>query len=107
MTNQPTFADGPPVPMMVDGMMDAGTLQQLFSDLTTSATVLCVREKGGPTSYTSENDISLDAAAQRMLDGQVRAIQVRYLFSHHEWTDTIMALPAGFRVVRCQHETAN
>jgi hypothetical protein len=101
---QPTFADGPPVPLLVDGVIDATTLRQLFTDLTTSAIVLGLREKGGPTEYTSGDEPIPEMALSRLLTGSVRAIQVRYRFADHEWTDTILHTPNGFRVVRCRHE---
>jgi hypothetical protein len=100
---QPTFADGPPVPLMVDGVIDATTLRQLFADLTTAATLLGIREKGSPTGYTSGGTVTADVARNRLLSGETRAAQVRYQFDGHEWSDTILALPTGFRVVRCRH----
>lgn len=101
---QPTFTEGPPVPLMVDGVIDATTLRQLFADLATSATIIGVREKSGPTTYTSADEPTPDAALARLLSGVVRATQVRYRFDGHEWTDTILSVPGGFRVVRCRHE---
>jgi hypothetical protein len=102
--NQPTFADGPPVPIMVDGVIDTATLRQLFADLASSATVLGVREKGWPTAYTSGDEPTPEAALARLLAGSVRATQVRYRFAEHDWTDTIMTVAGGFRVVRCRHD---
>ncbi len=102
---QPTFADGPPVPLMVEGLIDAPTLRQLFTDLTLAATPLGIREKGSPTGYTSGGTVTADVALNRLLSGETRAVQVRYQFGGHEWSDTILALPpAGFRVVRCRHD---
>lgn len=101
---QPTFTEGPPVPLMVDGVIDAATLRQLFADLSTSATVIGVREKGGPTTYTSADELTPVAALARLLAGSARAVQVRYRFTDHEWTDTILSVPLGFRVVRCRHD---
>ena len=101
---QPTFPDGPPVPLMVDGVIDATTLRQLFTDLATSGTVLGVREKSGPAAYTSADQLTTDSALARLLAGSARAVQVRYRFDDHEWTDTILSVQYGFRVVRCRHE---
>lgn len=101
---QPTFADGPPVPLMVEGVIDAATLRQLFADIQAAGTVLGVREKGGPTEYAGGEAMPPAVALERLLAGAARAIQLRYLFDGHEWSDTILALPAGFRVVRCRHD---
>lgn len=101
---QPTFSDGPPVPLMVEGCIDAATLRQLFTDLMTAATGLTLRAKGGPSDYASADALTPDDALARLLSGAARAVQARYRFGGHEWTDTIMAIPGGFRVVRCRHE---
>jgi hypothetical protein len=101
--SQPTFADGPPVPLMVEGLLDAGTLRQLFADLAASASLLGIREKGSPTGYAPPETVKADAALTRLLSGEMRALQVRYQFEGHEWSDTILAVPVGFRVVRCRH----
>ncbi len=101
---QPTFADGPPVPLMVDGVIDATTLRRLFDDLAASAVILGLREKSGPTAYTGGDEPTPESALSRLLTGRVRAVQVRYRYADHEWTDTILTVPNGFRVVRCRHE---
>ena len=103
---QPTFPDGPPVPLLVEGVIDATTLRQLFADLATAATMLGVQEKSAPTAYTSSTEPAPDTALARLLAGVARAVQVRYRFAGHEWTDTILSVSGGFRVIRCRHESA-
>lgn len=101
---QPTFADGPPVPLLVEGLIDAAALRQLFADLAEAATVLGVREKGAPAAYCEAEPLAAAEAAARLLSGAARAVQVRYVYGGHEWVDTILALPGGFRVVRCRFD---
>ena len=101
---QPQFADGPPVPLMTEGTIDAATLSQLVADLLTSAEVLGVREKAGPGAYAAPEDHPLGAAVGRLGAGETRAVQVRYRFNGCEWTDTILPTANGFRVVRCRHD---
>jgi hypothetical protein len=101
---QPTFADGPPVPLLVEGLIDPPTLTRLFADITSAGTVLGVREKGGPAEYASGEGMPAAVALERLLSSVARAVQVRYHFDDREWTDTVMAHAAGFRVVRCRHE---
>jgi hypothetical protein len=102
--NQPTFTDGPPVPLMVEGLIDAATLRQLFADLATAAKIISIREKVAPTGYAATAELPPADALQRLLDGSSPATQVRYHHDGHEWTDTLLATPAGYRVVRCRHE---
>lgn len=101
---QPTFADGPPVPLMVEGVIDAATLRQLFADIQTAGTVLGIREKGGPAEYAGGDGMPPAVALDRLLAGIARAVQLRYRFDRHEWTDTVLATASEFRVVRCRHE---
>jgi hypothetical protein len=105
--SQPQFQDGPAVPLMVEGAIDADTLRRLFADLTEAATVVGVREKSSPAAYTAADETLPEVALERLLSGAARAIQVRYRFADYEWTDTILGLPGGFRVVRCRHTPAS
>ena len=101
---QPQFADGPPIPMMTEGVIDAATLRLLGADLTGATVVLGVREKGPPGTYTVAGELPLMVAIDRLLSGTARAVQVRYRYDGREWTDTVIATHNGFRVVRCRHE---
>lgn len=101
----PTFSDGPPVPLMVEGLLDAAALRQLFADLTTEAVMLGVREKGGPADFAAVDELPPAVALERLLSGAARAVQVRYQYDGHLWTDTILTTSAGFRVVRCRHDS--
>ena len=101
--SQPTFADGPTVPLMMDGVIDAATLRQLFTDIQSAGTAIGVREKGGPAEYAAGGELSPAKALERLLAGTARAVQIRYQFDGHEWTDTVLATATGFRVVRCRH----
>jgi hypothetical protein len=100
----PQFAEGPPVPLMTEGIIDAAMVRQLGSDLAAAAAVTGVREKAAPGAHAGLDDLPLVTAIDRLLKGAARAIQVRYRYDAREWTDTIMAVPGGFRVVRCRHE---
>jgi hypothetical protein len=103
---QPPFADGPPVPLLTEGTIDAATLRQLGADLEACAQVLSVRAKAGPVALAAPDELPLDRALEDLLTGTTRAVQVRYWYDGHEWTDTVVALGKGFRVVRCRHESS-
>jgi hypothetical protein len=99
---QPTFADGPPVPLMTEGIIDAATLSRLIAELVTHATAISVREKAAANAYAGPDHQPLDSVLERLLTGATRSVQIRYHFDGHDWTDTIVALPMNFRVLRCQ-----
>lgn len=102
--NQPTFTEGPPVPMMVEGLIDSNLLRRLFVDLQTAATISEVREKNGPLTHSAESAKGVTEVFDRLLAGTARAIQVRYRFDGSDWTDTVFATSTGFRVNRCRHD---
>jgi hypothetical protein len=104
--SQPTFSEGPPVPLMVEGLIDEATLRQLFADLTAHAKILGVREKNAPTAYAGEQSLTVASAVDRLIRREARAVQVRYAHDGFEWTDTILVVPQGFRVIRCRHDAA-
>ncbi len=91
-----------PLPELQDTLLDAATLGQLFGDLATHARVLDVLTKGGATERTDGKPIGLDQAQRSLLAGDVRAVQIRYLFDQVEWRDTLMRVPGGIRLVRIQ-----
>lgn len=98
------FEEGPEVPLLVEGMIDADTLRQLVLDLSTATTILQVREKGGPAEHSAEEETTLDKATGRLLAGNACAVQVRYCYSGYEWSDTIVARGSVYRVVRCRQQ---
>lgn len=101
---RPTFSDGPAVPLMLEGLIDQPALARLFADLHSAATVLGVREKGGAGRYAGGDELSPGVALERLTAGTARAVQVRYRYDGHEWTDTVLATAAGYRIVRCRHD---
>lgn len=42
-------------------------------------------------------------AVELLLQRLVPAIQIHYRYDGYDWTDTLMHLPAGIRLVRCRH----
>jgi hypothetical protein len=100
---QPSFASGPPIPLLVEGRIDPPTLRQFFADLESAAALIGIREKGAPEDLAGMEELPMAVARARLLAGAARAVQIRYRFDGHEWTDTVIAQDTGFRVVRCRH----
>ncbi|MCU0712134.1 MAG: hypothetical protein MUC43_08750 [Pirellula sp.] len=99
------FSDGPQMPEMREALLDTANVRELVSDLSQLTRILSVQCKTSARSQTPLNSsISLVQAAERLLSGEVQAVQVKYFFDHYEWTDTLMRLPNGVRMVRCRHE---
>lgn len=98
------FSEGPPVPLLVEGVLDQTMLVQLVHDIQTATTIMNVREKQAPVGYAADEASPLTDAVDRLLAGTTRAIQVRYAYEASEWTDTICRGPNGFKLIRCRHE---
>lgn len=102
MTTPP---DGPPLPEMREALLSNDDVKMLAADLEAHTQVHAVFCKGARQTQTGPSDaLPLAEAIERLLARTVLAIQVRYAFESREWTDTLMAMPGGFRLVRCQHQ---
>ena len=42
------------------------------------------------------------AARDRLKAGDVRGVQLRYRYAGREWTDTVLRVPGGYRLVRME-----
>ncbi|HIE96532.1 MAG TPA: hypothetical protein EYG03_01935 [Planctomycetes bacterium] len=99
----PEFSDGPPMPPMCEAVLSDDDLARLFEDLAACTSILSVQEKGSVEAYAQTGPAGLSSAQSRLLSGTVRGLQIRYAYQDHDWTDTLIRLPNGTRLVRCQH----
>lgn len=95
-------SDGPPTPEMCEGLLDTAQVMQLFSDLADCTQIVAILEKGGAQDYATSSVWDLAATRDRVLKGEVGAVQIRYLYDDSEWIDTLLLGPTGIRVVRCK-----
>lgn len=99
------FSEGPQMPEMREALLDPANVRELVRDLSQLTRVLSVQCKTSARSQTPlKLNISLEQAAECLLNGEVQAVQVKYFYDQYEWTDTLMRLPDGVRMVRCRHE---
>lgn len=100
-----SHSDGPPLPTMVEAVLDDVRLQQLLHDWRHHAGLRAVRRKGAAADHATENDpAELEAAVDALRTRSCRAIQVEYVFEGAEWTDTLFVAAHGYRLVRCRHD---
>ena len=97
------FPDGPPLPEMREAILSRDEVRALVADLQAHTRVISTLCKAGPQQQTPPGSIPLEAAIEQFFERSVSAIQIRYAYDGHEWTDTLLNTPAGFRMVRCQH----
>ncbi len=90
-----------PLPPVHDAVLDEAFVERLFADVGACTELLSVSTKGG-AERRAEASVSLDDARRALHAGAIHAVQLRYRHQGHEWCDTILRQPAGYRVVRIE-----
>ena len=99
------FPDGPAIPEMREAFLDSDKVRELASDLARFTRVFSVQCKTSVRSQTPPaGNVTLEQATELLLSNNLQAMQVKYHYEDHEWTDTLMQFPKGVRLVRCRHE---
>lgn len=103
----PEDAVAPPLPEMREVVLTATEVEELFRDYRACTVIGGVLEKGSRRAHVEGQSPSpsLEMVMQRLVDGDIVGLQVRYRYDGYEWTDTLLNSPAGVRLVRCQHTT--
>ena len=90
----------PRLPELTQAVLDPATLDALFRDLTACTEILAVVPKVSAQAMTEPVAIDLAAARIGLASGRFRGVQIRYRYEFKEWCDTLLAAPAGLRLVR-------
>ena len=99
------LSDGSPLPEICQEILDESILNQLVVDIETCTQLLEVIPKYGPDTYVEDGaKVGLRDAVSMLLSGQLRGAQIRYVHEGSQWWDTLMATPAGVRLVRIKHD---
>ena len=93
------------MPEMRQGMLSHTDLKELCADLTQLTRILSIQTRMRGNTNAETHTSSLDDALQELWDGKLQAVQIRYAYDSHEWTDTLMRADSHVRVIRCQHPT--
>ena len=80
-------------------MISARQIRELFTDIEHHGSEVRLMMRGGaPTNRTAD---ALQAACEKILDGSVVKLQIRYTWQQKNWVDTIERKSnAAFRLVR-------
>lgn len=96
--------DATDLPPMQSAILDEPTLAALVRDLNQCAHINEVLVKGGPQTQTDAQQIKLDDAVLKLLNGELRGVQIRYRHEGQPWCDTLMRTNEGIRLVRVQQQ---
>lgn len=95
-SHEPTLNDLPPIH---EAMISARQIRELFTDIEHHGSEVRLMMRGGaPTNQSAD---ALQAACEKILDGSVVKLQIRYTRQQKNWVDTIERKSnAAFRLVR-------
>jgi MauM/NapG family ferredoxin protein len=88
------------LPDLHEAELDEPGLRALFRDLEAAARIDALKLKPAPGERAVSEDVTSAEALELLLEGRVRGVQVRYFYADQAWCDTVLASPAGYRVVR-------
>lgn len=99
---------GQELPELHESLLTTDDLASLVRDIATLTRVTEIIPKTtGPRQHIPEQSpaITLDEAHTALVDGQLRALQLRYIHDNAHWWDTLMPTPTGnFKIVRIRHD---
>jgi hypothetical protein len=88
------------LPDVHEAALDADGVRRVLGDIDACATLHSIIVKRGALEHADQQPKTLHAAARELFDGSARAIQLRYEHRGQHWTDTILRLGNGYRLVR-------
>jgi len=93
------------LPPMHEALLDKKEVAALFSDLEQHAgdVQLIARSARNGAGNAPDQSVHLRLACERLLNGNIRKLQIRYQWQDAKWIDTLEMRPEGFRLVRIQH----
>jgi hypothetical protein len=90
---------------LVRTRLDAAELVAHLRQLAADARDVEIRVKGAVAAYSDATAESLDVVGQRLVAGELVAVQVRYFQDDAWWSDTVMRADDSFRLVRMREGT--
>ncbi len=93
------------LPELGDSVLRDRQIHALLADYEREVNIHGVLLRRGARNHTDgSSDLSAREAVLRLMEGEVRGVQIRYLWEGCEWWDTLMQTPEGIRLVRIRHE---
>lgn len=78
--------------------LDTQACTRLLAEIAVRAQVLEVRARRG--AGQSSDVLDLEGARRGLESGELRGVQIVYVWESATWVDTVLAGPGGFRVTR-------
>lgn len=88
------------LPELHDEIVDDEIIDGLFRDLAALTRIVEIQEKGAARGHAERLGPDLESAKTRFAAGEIRALQIVYVYEDETWCDTLMRQPAGTRVLR-------
>ena len=90
----------PPLPELLEGLLDDEQLGQVFADLEAGAQVESILAKGSELERARRETPSLAEALRLLRSGEALGVQIRYQLGDRFWCDTLLREASGVRIVR-------
>ncbi len=84
--------------------VDRATILELVRDLQSCARIESVQARAAVRAEPVNQSDGIESAVQQLLSGAASAVQIRYLYDDIHWTDTIMRVDSGYRMIRMQSQ---
>lgn len=97
-------AGDPSLPELHQSIIDNETVVCLFRDIAACTQVIEVLPRYASQQLIEDRSVSLDQGRQLLMEGQARAVQIRYRYDGAEWWDTLIRQPNGVKIVRIRHD---
>ena len=94
--------DSAQCPELFEGDLDRAGAVAFFADLAACAEVQQIRTRGDRG--LDQTTATLGNVRDRLLSGELTAVQIVYRFRNEGWCDTLMRGTEGFRLIRVRHE---
>ncbi len=98
----------PELPELHQSVLDADTVRQLVSDVSSLTEILEVIPKGTSDKYVADpgsaSTMNIELGRDLLLAGEIRGLQIRYRHEGAQWWDTLLSTPEGFKIVRIRHD---
>jgi len=92
------------LPQVREAMLQDDEVAALIRDLRACAQVHEILVRSAPRQQPSSGTVTLDEAAQMLMERTVRGVQIRYRFDGFDWMDTLMPVAEGIKLVRIRVE---
>jgi len=93
------------LPELNQTQLDEETVGQLFRDIHLCTQVVEIILKRNVRGYVGNQQITLSEAQGLLQSGEIRGVQIRYIYDGVHWWDTLIRNADGISLTRIRHDS--